>query len=269
MRLESDQRQQVVRDSTDSVMVAFHDALSQRNLNMLRQLLSNELDPNTFEQHGDKDPEHILLSAMSFSTAHAPSLEVLLEAGADPCLARPAGGKDTLLMLAIYRKRMDFAQLLIQAGADVNAASSGGWRPVHAAAAEGKVEFLQLLDRHGANFDVITGLGATPLMLGAGDLEVTRFLLPKLSHRINHRQNSGMTALLFAIEAANMSCVNLMLGADADPSIGDGLHKNAEEFARHRSSEAVADQVAMVRAAREAKALIESLRTSIGARPAA
>ena len=265
-----EQPQCPVRDSTDRMMVAFNDAMKWGNVGEVRRLLSNGFDPNTFERHEDIEPAHILLSAIKLEATGATFAKVLLDAGANPRLAKPAYGDRTLLVSAIYLDDLDLAQSLIESGADVNEASPEGWTAAHVAAREYSTAcFLELLDRHGGNFDVTTKGGLTPLMLGAASPETARFLLSKLSHRINARDSDGMTALLYAIEGDNLESVNLMLGADADPSVGIGIYKNAEEFARDRSREVIANQVAMVRAARDAKTLIESLRTSIGARPAA
>lgn len=56
---------------------------------------------------------------------------------------------------------------LLQRGAHVNAVDQRGWTPLHEAARAGRVDFLQLLVRHGAAPDMrtttITGLGGTAL----------------------------------------------------------------------------------------------------------
>ena len=263
------QPEQHILESDSYLMARFREALKRKSSDMLRQVLVDGLNPNTFELHGYANgvrfTQHIVFEAVSSSSA--PCLRVLLEAGADPRLARPEGG-DSPLIRAISRERLDMAAMLIDAGDDINALANTGWTPVHAASAAGSLEILELLECRGAKLDVVTNDGVTPLMLIAGNPEATRWLLQKLPHRVNDLSNNSSSALFEAIKSKNLECVNLMLGADADPSLKAGKY-NAEEFARSVGYHAIADQIAMVQAAREARALISSLRTSIGARPAA
>jgi ankyrin repeat protein len=82
------------------------------------------------------------------------ALVLLLQAGADPneqarnsMLIRPlhaaAAQSDQRIALTITER-------LLAAGADANVKQQGGWTPLHAAAANGNLELIQLLLRHGA-----------------------------------------------------------------------------------------------------------------------
>jgi ankyrin repeat protein len=82
------------------------------------------------------------------------ALGLLLQAGADPneqarnsMLIRPlhaaTAQSDQQVALTITER-------LLAAGADASVKQQGGWTPLHAAAANGNLELIQLLLRHGA-----------------------------------------------------------------------------------------------------------------------
>jgi len=60
---------------------------------------------------------------------------------------------------------LEAASLLVNLGADVNAASASGWTPLHAAAFIGADTLVRLLVEKGASVNSINGCGQTPLSL--------------------------------------------------------------------------------------------------------
>jgi ankyrin repeat protein len=105
---------------------------------------------------------------------------LLLKSGA-VAGARNAGGV-TPLHLAVLRNGDVIAlQLLLAAGADVNAkaaASNGGWTPLHGAAALGRVAVEQFLLKNGADRNAKDAGGMTPLEAAekAGKVEAAQLL---------------------------------------------------------------------------------------------
>jgi ankyrin repeat protein len=106
--------------------------------------LANEFSPDGFP---------VLSYAAFFGQPDA--LVLLLQAGADPneqarnsMLIRPlhaaTAQSDQQIALTITAR-------LLAAGADANIKQQGGWTPLHAAAANGNLELIQLLLRHGAD----------------------------------------------------------------------------------------------------------------------
>ena len=115
-------------------------------------------------------------------------------------------------------KRVPPARALLEAGADIDAASPlDGYRPIHLAAMGGRVDMIRFLAESGADInspskacDAIRlgsenagpcedGIGLTPLMVGGGEgfLAVVECLL-ELGADVNAKCESGRTALHFA-----------------------------------------------------------------------
>lgn len=90
------------------------------------------------------------------------------------------------LGLAIFFRHRDVAKLLIERGADVNAAATNAQKvaPVHAAAAVRDVDTMRLLLERGADPNATQQMDVTPLHGAAsrGDVEMAKLLL---SHGAN------------------------------------------------------------------------------------
>lgn len=86
---------------------------------------------------------------------------------ADPSLARVTEADGTTpLHCAAWKGHVDVAELLLDAGADVNALNHDahyGGTPLHAAAHGNQKSVVELLIRRGAVLDVVSCNGRTPL----------------------------------------------------------------------------------------------------------
>jgi ankyrin repeat protein len=81
---------------------------------------------------------------------HKDLAELLLERGAKVHAASLNAMRNTPLHAAVARSQAEVAALLIARGADVNAKQHGGWTPLHAAAANGREDLARMLLAHGA-----------------------------------------------------------------------------------------------------------------------
>ena len=63
------------------------------------------------------------------------------------------------------QQAMEFAKVLVGLGADVNASTSTGWTPLHAAAFIGADSLVTYLVEQGAKLNARNGCGQTPLSL--------------------------------------------------------------------------------------------------------
>ena len=73
----------------------------------------------------------------------------------------PWGGQTAL----VYAKNLEIAQMLLDAGADVNAMDQNGWTPLMWAYTPKELEKVKWLIKHGANVNHILASGHTPLTL--------------------------------------------------------------------------------------------------------
>ncbi|MEW6736162.1 MAG: ankyrin repeat domain-containing protein [Acidobacteriota bacterium] len=110
---------------------------------------------------------------------HQEIVEVLLTAGADVNATTREAMKITPLHSAAAARELTIARILIAHGANVNPIQAeNGFTPLHEAAANGQIEFAKLLLEHGAKINPRTKDGKTPLTfaLEQKQTEMTAFL---------------------------------------------------------------------------------------------
>ncbi len=142
------------------------------------------------------------------------TLESLLKSGAEP--ARPfAEGEDRPIHLAANRQQSDILRLLVDMGADPNAAGLKGRRPIHLSAAP---EILEILLEFEADLESLTDDGETALhtSLRTGDFWKTFIERGLQVEATDHR---GRTALCVAAELGEEGVVEQLIdefGADVN-----------------------------------------------------
>ena len=129
------------------------------------------------------------------------------------------GSGQTPLMLAAAFGSTDAVRRLIAAGANVAAQSGTSITALHLAVTD--IEKTRLLVDAGADVNIATALGRTPLILAAasvGSIEVVRLLLSR-GAAINGADNSGTTPLSQAALADNRDVAQLLLDRGARLSL--------------------------------------------------
>ena len=124
----------------------------------------------------------------------------------------------TPLVLASAFGSYDAARLLVDAGADVKAASKAGVTPLHVAWRDERI--VRLLLAHGADVRAKTQLGATPLLVAAsatGTEKIVKLLLDKGAD-LNAAENRGVTPLIAAAGVGDTAAAKLLLTRGADPN---------------------------------------------------
>jgi ankyrin repeat protein len=176
-------------------------------------------------------------------------MQVLLQAGANPAATAWTGSSEewagwTPLHFAAHstaRDGLQAVQLLLDAGAQVDAAGDDGSTPLLLAAKQGLTDVVQQLLAAGANIHAASALGSTPLFAAAkkGHLAVVQLLLHN-----DAKPWSGVgdnTALSAAAERGDVSMVQVLLEAWGQPTVtAAGLVHTAELAARHESKAALA-----------------------------
>ncbi|KAK9415013.1 hypothetical protein SUNI508_10618 [Seiridium unicorne] len=119
------------------------------------------------------------------------------------------GGDQT----AVPKKpREEMLQLLLQHGADANAASDGGWRPLHNAAQKGLTSIVQVLLKAGADINATLSNGMTALHWAAfnGFEEVTQLIWSYSEADLGIKDTFGRAAWLCAAERGHDDLVELL-----------------------------------------------------------
>ena len=176
----------------------------------------------------------MLLQASNLSTA-----KLLLEKGADVEAAQTDGV--TALMLAAQGGHEAVAQLLLQHSADVAAARNDGATALMYAALGGHEAVAQLLLQHGADVAAASNNGFTALMLAAqGGHEAVAQLLLQHGADVAAASNDGWTALMFAAKGGHVAVAQLLLQHGADVAAAQDDGDTALMWAAENGHEAVA-----------------------------
>ncbi|RLM78381.1 hypothetical protein C2845_PM12G14220 [Panicum miliaceum] len=116
----------------------------------------------------------------------------------------------TPLVNAIHGKSVDAVKYLLEHGANQDKVDRYGFSPLHVAAGLGCCEIVELLLARGAYTDPVTCCG-TPLHIAATEgQDCTMKIL--LNHNADYNKMvNGMTPLYFAVNAASVKCVRLLV----------------------------------------------------------
>ncbi|KAK8381499.1 hypothetical protein O3P69_018525 [Scylla paramamosain] len=134
---------------------------------------------------------------------------------------------DVCLLWACVQGAADLVEMLLEAGASVDARDNSGLSALHLAAEKGADEVLRALLKSGAKvggpWEWDGNEEFTPLMLAArsGCLEAVRVLIEGGAKPDTGLNTSGETALHQAVRAASPECVQLLIeaGATVNPTV--------------------------------------------------
>ena len=149
-------------------------------------------------------------------------VEKLIKAGADVNI-KDNYNSWTPLHYAAWKECTKAPKLLIEAGADVNAAEGFGWTPLHKAAMYGYTEIVKLLIEAGANVNVKDNNGWTPLHFAAGKehTKIAALLINNYSADVNAKNRYNTTPLHFAAENGHTETAKLLIKAGANVNVKD------------------------------------------------
>jgi ankyrin repeat protein len=156
-------------------------------------------------------------------------VRILLRAGArTEVRARMSMLNGTPLMWAAAQGRTETVQVLVAAGADVNAGDEQGTTPLMRAAQAGHAATVRALLAGGAAVNDQNGRGATALMAaaGMGHRAIVRVLLLAKAD-VNLRMQNGATALFMVTVQQKPRMVRRLLDAGADPNVATAEGKTA------------------------------------------
>lgn len=214
---------------------ALHWAVYWDNLDLTQQLLDKGADVQALTRLGATP---LYLAAVN---GNVDMLRTLLAAGADP-KASVLANSETPLMFAARSGNTEAVSVLLDAGADIEAKEEyRGSNALLWAAEQNHADVVELLLTRGANVNARSKTiisegrrgpsapegGLTALMLASREnaIETVQVLL---AHRalLNQQSAGGHTALLTAIQNANVDIADLLLEHGADPSLANDMGWN-------------------------------------------
>ncbi len=148
------------------------------------------------------------------------ALKAALQAGGSPHTTDAEGVP--AILHASDTGRIDLVQLLLDAGAAIEAIDSIGWTPLMAAIAQGASALVDHLLHRGANPNHV-GREDTPLTLAVSDgaAPIVALLLERGADP-SLRRPDGWTPLMLAAYSGDRSLVQLLLEHGADPTVTMG-----------------------------------------------
>lgn len=190
--------------------------------------------------------DNALLQAVK--TKDKTSVEEILSNPANQTLVNSADTRgQSPLLIATWNNSIDIAQLLIEAGADVNQKDRIQDSPYLVAGAEGRNEILVMTLANGADLKSINRYGGTAIIPAAekGHLEAVKLLLDAGADP-NHVNRLGWTALHEAIVLSNggpthQDIIRALLAGGANPNLADGNGVKPLTLARQRGHQASAN----------------------------
>ena len=128
----------------------------------------------------------------------------------------------TALHCALKGGYADVVEVLIDAGADIEARNNEGGSALHVVSAY-QPQFVKMLVRAGAGVRATDNRGDTCLLLAAdfGNTETVRYLVNLPEVDVNHRDSDGCTAVLLAAWKNHPDVVEVLIDAGADMEVQD------------------------------------------------
>jgi ankyrin repeat protein len=146
---------------------------------------------------------------------HVAAMELLVEHGADVNAAAHDGC--TSLMIAASKGYVAVIELLVKCGADVNAVTDVGSTALMEAAVRGQMVAMGLLLKHGADVHAARDDGLTSLQMAASKGFVAAMkLLVMQGADVNAVTNDGSTALMDAASSGHVAAMELLVEQGAD-----------------------------------------------------
>jgi cytohesin len=199
-------------------------AVSQRHADAVVELIRAKADPNGSTPYASP----LIVSALG----DAPTLKALLEGGADP--NRPDLGGMPPLMFAVTKGFQPAVELLLAYKADPNVGGTQyRWNPLQEAAQTGSKGIAEVLLKAGADVNAKAKDGWTPLHIAVSreQREVGELLLANHADP-NAKNNEGQTPLHLAVQSGQRELAELLLANKADPNERDNQGRTPLDYAK-------------------------------------
>jgi len=239
-------------------MTALHVAVRYNREEIAEHLISKGADIRAIKKQSPKSIRGITPFMQAALDNKTDFVKMLLKHGIEVDTRDPVDNT-TLLHVAASHPRLQCVEILLEAGADVNARSKDGWTPLHNAAINGNIFITELLISRGADINAqvtapLKGMwedswdgtaGDTSLHLAARERKYdTVSVLLNHGASVTLRNTKGETPMQLAQEAwRGDSMVELLLqfGAIAEPMIAppDDQPEQKTSYPPYQSQERV------------------------------
>lgn len=188
-------------------------AIEDNDAKAIRALLKEGAPADTPIDYGEESMTPLMKAAWEGDSA---IVEILLEAGAD-VNARTSKSNETALMNAVTREHGSLIPILLKAGADIKPKSVYGFDAFTSAVAAGNEEIAgALLDAGAKVNEGAHGLSPLQFAASAGNVGMIRFLVKRGADVNLGAKTGGQTALLSAIYAAKPDVVKALIELKAN-----------------------------------------------------
>lgn len=189
-------------------------AINSDRIDTLSQLLHKSANPKQLMSlHSDTGKSAFMVAVKKGDRARA---EKWLQLGGNINAKTKTGG--TALMFAALGNHVPIARWLHGLGASINDKGSNGWSAATIAGAKGFDEFLLWLVEVGALMDAPDVYRFTPLLRAVDNqhLSTAKLLLEQTSANVDHKDESGSSALHYAIANRHVPMIQLLLSHNAN-----------------------------------------------------
>ena len=147
----------------------------------------------------------------------------------------------TALHSAVDKGHVDVVQVLIDAGADIDAKNNMGRSPLFWAWKRGKLDIVKVLVKAGADVCVTDNKGDTCLSLTAanGRTETVRYLVGLPEVDVNIADEKDFTALHSAVDEGHVDVVQVLIAAGADIEAKDEMGRTPLHVASENGNMAI------------------------------
>ena len=186
-------------------------ASSRGRVEVIRLLVERGADLNI------RDKDSISVLCVAAYQGRTESIETLLNLGANVNEAPNRWGM-TPLLAAMWSNRMPAFELLIDRGAVVDKSAGANETVLHAAAESGKVEFAELLLAKGSDINAADDFGGSPLSRAAMWQPAMAFWLIERGANVNALNDTAASPLQAAAHGGDTALVKTLLEKGADPN---------------------------------------------------
>ncbi|KAL7821824.1 ankyrin repeat-containing domain protein [Trichoderma gracile] len=211
-----------------------------KSANVVSILLEDtDTNPNALDEHG-RTALHWAASLGKLEMVKA----LLRSPKVDPKIAGRWGYNALHFAAHVHNvSAYNIADVLIKAGTDALGTDINDWLPIHLASREGNIQLLELLLEHSPQtLEARTDDGSTVLRFGLYRAESVEWLL-KHGANPDVRSFDGLTPLMAAASSGEENTVRVLLDGGCDVNITDGNRQTALHLAAYRGNVGVGRQL--------------------------